>query len=263
MVVFIFLNDHFGNLKNERVMKKTILPLFIRSFPINKILYSLIFILSAITHTQAQTVFRHVTNSSNINGNSTILDHPQLNGNPDAIIFILPNWNVNGSDIAGVSYNQNAGVWYNGTRWSIFNENRQAPMPENLTFNVLVSPANNPNCFKITCTAESKTGWANNTMAIDHVATNNKARALVFVTQNRDSVYNDNSQVVSYSNGKWFISNNNYFSNDPVVAANSLMPVGARFNVMVVENGVVPGFANQRHLCTRNTQFSPREQIHF
>lgn len=201
----------------------------------------LAFCLVTINTIVAQTIFRHVTAAANINGHMTTLDHPQLNGNPNAIIFIQPNWNSNGAGRTGTDYQQNPGVWYNGTRWVIFNQNTGIPMPVNMTFNVMVAPAGNSNCFTITCTAASKAGLPANGMMIDHPATNNKPGALLLLTQNWQNVYNDNSQLVSYSNNRWHISNNKYLSPDTRRSEWSTMPVGARFNVMVVENGAVPG----------------------
>ena len=193
---------------------------------------------------QAQVVFRHVTNASNTQDHLTTLDHPQLNGNPNALVFIMPNYNTNGAESTGADYQQNAGVFYSGGRWIIFNQNTKAAMPPNLTFNVLVAPPGNTNYFTTTCTAESKAGLAPNGMVIDHPATNNKNNALLLITQNWNGVYNDNSPIVSYANGKWYISNNKYLSPNPAISAKSTMPIGARFNVMVIENGQVPGFLN-------------------
>lgn len=195
--------------------------------------------------TSAQAAFRHVTTAVNTAGHITTLDHPQLNGNPNAIVFVMPNYNTNGAAPTGADYQQNAGVWYNGSHWTIFNQNTASLIPINLTFNVLIAPSGNANYFTISCTAASKAGLAPNGMVIDHPATNNKPDALLLVTQNYADTYNDNSPIVSYSNGKWYISNNKYLL-APEISAKTTLPVGARFNVMVVENNSVPGFPNAR-----------------
>ncbi|WP_373548110.1 M12 family metallopeptidase [Haliscomenobacter sp.] len=212
-------------------------------------------VLGLITPINAQVAFRHVTSSGNTQGHITRLDHPQLNGNPNALVFIMPNYNTNGADPTGADYAQNAGIYYSGWRWAIFNQNTKAPMPVNLTFNVLVAPAGNSNYFSVTCTQNSKAGLAPNGMVIDHPATNNKPNLLLMVTQNWSGTYNDNSPIVSYANGKWYISNNKYLSPDPAISAKSTLPVGARFNVMVISNGVVPGFPTAKafmHTVTPN-----------
>jgi microsomal dipeptidase-like Zn-dependent dipeptidase len=209
-----------------------------------KIIFSLVFALNVLM-LHGQQAFRHVTNTTNTSGHITTLDHPQLNGNPNAMVFIMPNYNTNGADPSGADYQQNAGVWYNGSRWTIFNQNTKALMPMNLTFNVLIAPPGNVNYFTISCTAASKTGLAPNAMVIDHPATNNKPYALLLVTQNWAGTYNDNSPIVSYSNGKWYISNNKYLLT-PEISAKTTLPIGARFNIMVVENSTVSGFPNAK-----------------
>ena len=192
----------------------------------------------------AQAVFRHVTSAANtgVSGGTqahiTLLDHPRLNGNPNAIIFILPNYNLNGADAAGVDYLQNAGVWYNGSRWTIFNQNTKAAMPLSMTFNILVAPPGNPNCFTVTATKANITAHGvPNGMQIDHPATNGKTDAMLLVTQNWSRVYNDASQLVTYANGKWSISNNGYMAywRGETTDTRGLMPEGARFNVMVIK----------------------------
>jgi len=82
-------------------------------------------------------VFIHRANSTNIFSNVTIIDHPQCNGNPNAVLILTPNWNPGGS---GGTYNNHAtGVYYDtaSQRWAIFNED-SAVMPLNAAFNVLV-----------------------------------------------------------------------------------------------------------------------------
>lgn len=205
---------------------------------------SLALYLGVIGTLAAQVVFRHVSTSANTRGHITTLDHPQLNGNPNAILFILPNYNLNGAEATGVDYLHNAGVWYNGSRWTIFNQNTKQAMPLSMTFNVLVAPPGNPNCFTVSATqANIAAHGAPNGMQIDHPAANGKTNAMLLVTQNWSNVYNDASQLVIYSNGKWSISNNGYMAywRGETTDRRGLMPVGARFNVMVIENGSVPG----------------------
>jgi hypothetical protein len=77
-------------------------------------------------------VFIHRAMGSNISGHITAIDHPLSNNDPNAILIITPNWTPSGI------YNTNAvGVWYNGNRWTIFNQNL-APMLTNSAFNVLI-----------------------------------------------------------------------------------------------------------------------------
>jgi hypothetical protein len=81
--------------------------------------------------------FVHDATAENVSANSTYLDHPLLNGNPNAVVYVTQNWNPGGS---GGKYNDHPiGVWYNGSRdrWAIFNQDRE-PMPEDASFNVAI-----------------------------------------------------------------------------------------------------------------------------
>ncbi len=90
----------------------------------------------------AQTLV-HSANAGNISENSTYLDIPAANGNPDALISITQSWNP--GDETGVYNEHPVGVWYDSGReqWAIFNQDRAA-MPEGASFNVVVwsDPAN-------------------------------------------------------------------------------------------------------------------------
>jgi hypothetical protein len=82
-------------------------------------------------------VFVHRATPENISANSTYLDNPRTNDDPDVILYVTPNWNPGGGN---GTYNDHAvGVWYDGgaQRWAIFNQDRE-PMPDGAAFNVAV-----------------------------------------------------------------------------------------------------------------------------
>src|SRR5262249_1151554 len=105
--------------------------------------------------------FRHRAEPTNIQGHVTVIDNPQTNGNPQVILIVTPRWDSSGVhfDIAGgqaaaahaiaahateaaaiptgVYDNHPIGVYYNGSRWAIFNQDIQA-MPNGAAFNVEV-----------------------------------------------------------------------------------------------------------------------------
>lgn len=83
-------------------------------------------------------VFVHRADPSSISANSTYLQSPALDGEPDAVIFITQSWNPGGG--AGAYNEHPVGVWYDSEReqWAIFNQDR-APMPEGVAFNVAIS----------------------------------------------------------------------------------------------------------------------------
>ena len=81
--------------------------------------------------------FVHRATPENISANSTYLDDPLTNNNPDAILYVTQNWNPGGN---GDTYNDHpVGVWYDSSRqrWAIFNQDRGA-MPDGAAFNVAV-----------------------------------------------------------------------------------------------------------------------------
>ena len=87
--------------------------------------------------TGLDAVFIHRATRENILGNWTYLDHPLINDNPNAILYVTQNWNPGGE---GGGYNDHPiGVWYHTDRskWAIFNEDRAA-MPVGADFNVAV-----------------------------------------------------------------------------------------------------------------------------
>jgi hypothetical protein len=62
------------------------------------------------------------------------MDWPALNGDPNALAFVTPNWNPGGS--GGVYDNSPLAVAYLFGQWCIVNEN-SAAMPIGATFNVM------------------------------------------------------------------------------------------------------------------------------
>ncbi len=82
--------------------------------------------------------FIHRATPENISENSTYLDNPLTNDNPDVILYVTQNWNPEGSS-TGTYNDHSIGVWYNTDRqkWAIFNQDRE-PMPDGAAFNVVV-----------------------------------------------------------------------------------------------------------------------------
>jgi len=84
----------------------------------------------------ATPVFIHRATAASVSVNLTVIDHPHCNGNPNAILFVTHNFNA---DQAADRYEREPfGVWYNGTRWTIFHENTLVAMPVGRAFNVMV-----------------------------------------------------------------------------------------------------------------------------
>ncbi len=86
-------------------------------------------------------IYVHTATAANISGHITYLDHPDLNGNPNANIVYKHVWNPDGNIYNGV-YNDNIdGLWYNGSNWTIYNEDF-SPMVEGAHFFVYIGSNN-------------------------------------------------------------------------------------------------------------------------
>lgn len=83
-------------------------------------------------------VFVHRATSEDIEGNETYVDHPSLNGNPDAVFSLTPNWNPGGG--AGTYVNAPVATRYDAgeEKWAILREDL-GPMPEGSAFNMVVT----------------------------------------------------------------------------------------------------------------------------
>ena len=80
----------------------------------------------------------HRAASGNIDGNSTYLDDPLVNGKPGAILSVTQNWNPGGG--SGTYNDHPVSVRYDAGRqkWAIYNTDDSA-MPDGAAFNVAVS----------------------------------------------------------------------------------------------------------------------------
>jgi hypothetical protein len=84
----------------------------------------------------AGPVFIHRASNASISGHITTIDHPLANGDPNAILLVTHNFSA---DTSGTPYEPNTvGVWYNGSRWTIYHENTAVAMPVGRAFNVMV-----------------------------------------------------------------------------------------------------------------------------
>lgn len=158
---------------------------------------------------KAQQQFIHTATKANnfCNADCTQLDIPDLNNNPDAILYVTP---VN---VGGVNLNPHLiGVYFTNKKWTIFNLDQRA-LPEGSKFNVRYFPKPDSLHFKYSITNADirKDGSA----YIDHPALSNKpgVKFVLFPTwipvnggaANRYEIKIQYDAVA----GKWFISNIN------------------------------------------------------
>ncbi|MBA2440867.1 MAG: hypothetical protein H0V53_00450 [Rubrobacter sp.] len=88
---------------------------------------------------QSEAAFVHRATAENTSGNSTYLDSPLAEEDPEAVLLVTQNWNPEGG--AGTYNDHPVGVWYDpdAQEWAIFNQDLAA-MPDGASFNVLVLP---------------------------------------------------------------------------------------------------------------------------
>jgi hypothetical protein len=178
--------------------------------------------ITTTTTTPTAIAFIHTATVENTSysSQSTLIDHAELNNNPNALLLVTQNWNPGG---VGDVYNDNSiGVWYTGTKWAISNQSLIS-MPVDAAFNVRIITELADASLQ-TSTVEN-TSYSSQSTVIDHAELNNNPNALLLVTQNWNPgnvgfVYNDNPIGVWYTGTKWAIFNQGF----------TAMPVGAAFN---------------------------------
>lgn len=101
-----------------------------------KTIFTSMLLLIFMTAMAQDKIYVHTATAANISDHITHIDHPDLNGNPDAAIVYINNFNPN--SVGGVYNNHVSGLWYNGVQWTIYNED-MSPMVEGASFNVYIA----------------------------------------------------------------------------------------------------------------------------
>jgi microsomal dipeptidase-like Zn-dependent dipeptidase len=163
------------------------------------------------------TEFQHTTTSANISANSSALDHAGLNNNPNAIVMVYP------VDKAAMQ-NDGIGVWYDGSKWLIFNQNR-SPMSAGLTYRIVFYESEMKFAFTHRASANNTKGSAT---TLDYPSLAKNDRALVHVTQvwnpgGSGGIYNESNVTAEYQPdiGQWIVRN----------LSGKQIPDGASFNI--------------------------------
>lgn len=175
-----------------------------------------------------QVAFEHTASPSSLMANSTFLDHPACNGNPDALVFVEP---VHAEGEPGTS--GQVGVWFDGSRWAIFNQNTSMAMSAGMRFHVLVLAGS----FSGTEPAQARAyvHEANSGNTSGHITrinegfTNGDRGTVLIITQN----WGDSGPYNDHPVGVWHDGNVFTIYNEDLAP----MPNGARFNVLAVSPG--------------------------
>ncbi|WP_178984214.1 M12 family metallopeptidase [Winogradskyella helgolandensis] len=189
--------------------------------------------------------FVHTTTSSNTTGHISTLNSSLVNNQSDALVFVTQNYG---------SYNtSNVGLWYNGGKWKIYNENTKQKIPVGTMFNVLVLK---PERNKIGDLNLFAFKYKNN--SVGHVSDVNTPlqftnTTTLFTAQNYSGTYNPNVTGVWRSNGtSWTVFNQNrktlpknvqfnvLATNEPIKAA-VVSPPPRVINKVLSKNVILPG----------------------
>ncbi|MDY8138117.1 hypothetical protein [Aquimarina sp. 2201CG5-10] len=168
--------------------------------------------LSVMEGVFAQTVFKHTANTGNTKGHISSINHNSTNGKKDKILIVTHNYGKSGPYVTKA-----IGVWYNGSKWTIFNQDR-TPLKAKTQFNVLVTNKSSK-AFVV------KSGANSNSIKINHASLNNNPNATFLITPNwgTKGPYNPNHTGVMYSKGFWHVFNTN---GKPFKA-------GTKFNILI------------------------------
>lgn len=168
--------------------------------------------------------FRHVSDTNNTVLNRTTLDHPAINGDPNAIVLFSGTWTaIYNTEINGIYYDPSV------QRWKIYNQGGPSQiMTVGVKFNVIVPQTSNKYATFVHKSDPGNTSTYITTL--NHPGINNNPNAIVFVTSNYNpgggsGVYNDHNIGVYYNGTKWCIYNED----------KNALPNGAAFNVLAFE----------------------------
>jgi len=165
-------------------------------------------------------IYVHTATAANTSGHITTIDHPDLNGNPDAPIVYVNNYNPGGE--SGVYNNNIAGLWYNGSEWTIYNEDL-SPMIIGASFNIYLASDPN-NVFTHTATP-ANTGAHITTM--DNPLLNGQDPGPFLAMSH---YYNPNNVYNTGNYGQYYASGSRRLYDEDQTTA---VPEGAAFKVLV------------------------------
>ncbi|MGZ3423880.1 MAG: DUF7452 domain-containing protein [Polyangiales bacterium] len=165
------------------------------------------------------TTLTYTATTATITGHRTVIDDPHANGNPNATLMVTPLYS-NATTTGGYD-DHPIGVWFNGSRWEIFNQDFAA-MPANAMFEVSINRG-----FLHTSTSANTTG---STTRISSPDLDGHPEAIVNVTANwgTGGPYVPIAVVAKYDGSRWTIQTSD----------GRAMPANAKFNVLVNPPGV-------------------------
>lgn len=158
-------------------------------------------------------------------GDSTFINNGATNSKKNDLLFVMPNLTPGGIDPCPCLLEATpvVGVWYDGSKWAVFNEDG-SDMGQIMSYNVLVVPKASKSAFTVHATSSATHG---DYVIINSPLTNGHPDALMQVTQNYapSKVFNPHVVGVRYFKvrHRWAIFNED----------GAALPQNAAFNVLV------------------------------
>ena len=167
------------------------------------------------------TYFVWTASSGNSVDDYTIIDNPNTNGNPNAILIVTPRWPPN-----DVYDNHAIGVWYASGHWTIFHQD-QTGIQAGAAYDVKVYSVGS-GVFRWSAASSTLNG---NLTYITNSLIPAGASAKLLVTP----VYDANDVYDNYPIGTWWSGSSwTVFNQKASIAASAPMPANAAFNVVSV-----------------------------
>jgi hypothetical protein len=162
-------------------------------------------------------VFTWVADSSSIQNNWTNISISLTPGGAADELVVTPIYNPH-----NIYDNHPIGVWWTGSNWTIFNQDKVA-MPVNAAFNVIAVAGGGNNVFLQTATASNVS--YDYTVISGNSATDYQSGAILECTPvyNPNNVYDDHNIGVYYNDPHWAVYNQDQ----------AAMPVNASFDCMI------------------------------
>jgi len=235
-----------------------------------KIFTHLMLCLAILSLNAQNKIFKHTATVANTEADHTFLDHPALNGNPNAKFIISHAFNPINATLAGVYNNRFSGVRYNtaAARWTIYNED-ETNLVAGSSYFVYMPSANN--VFQHVATEENSFLVVSR---LDNPYMNGNTAAIAVVTNNflaRRNVGNPTLAYLSWvgtSNPGWNVymtpgtfmePGNSFFvatAGDPGVVSYKHTAASANIanHATVLNHPLLNGNPNARFVFSRNQE---------
>lgn len=171
---------------------------------------------SFVVKIDGNAAIRHGVRANNTAGHITYIDHPVANGNPRAVVMVTPT-----KSVSGIRNPNNIGVYYDGARWTIFNQDISKPMPyADFYVRVIGQPEPAP-APGVMVHVDQEDGWNGHLTRILNANWGSGAQLIFTPNWSPRGVYN------AHSTGLWWDGNNWTVYNED----RAPLPTGAAFNV--------------------------------